>query len=212
MRKKDYKGQRFGRLIVVREAPKRGRQSCWYCQCDCGMIVVVRSNNLKSGNSTSCGCFRDEILPHNKTHGMTRTPLYAVWRQMIQRCINPKAKGFNRYGARGITVCQRWRNFQNFYEDMGDRFNGATIERINTNGNYEPENCRWATMIDQARNKTSNRLITLWGKTQSLAAWTDELDMNYQLVHRRLRNGWSEQDALTIAPRQHNTNGVRKNV
>lgn len=146
----DLTGQRFGRLVVVEEAG-RDKQSkvMWQCKCDCDGTATVVSSNLKSGNTKSCGCLIEEA--HTK-HGMCGTPEYSSWEHMIQRCTNPSNNKYNDYGGRGITICERWKDFANFFEDMGARPADHEIDRINNDGNYEPGNCRWTTRTKQCRN------------------------------------------------------------
>ena len=194
MRNVNRIGQQYGRLVVFEKSGVRGGGRLWICRCECGNEIIVQGNNLHSGNTQSCGCSRKPI---NKTHGLTGTSIYNIWRQMIQSCTNPKASSYDRYGAKGINVCDHWRAFANFYADMGDRPEGMSIDRINSSGDYEPGNCQWSTPTEQNRNRSSNRMETLWGKTQSLADWADELNIDYQLVHRRIRDGWNVQTALT---------------
>lgn len=125
------------------------------------------------------------------------SPEYNTWFSMKQRCLSPSHKGYARYGGRGITVCERWKiSFANFLEDMGSRPTGCTLERENTDGNYEPGNCRWATDIEQANNKVNNRFLTVGGVSKTVAQWAREKGMNVASLHSRLNKGWSEEDAV----------------
>ncbi len=147
-------GKRFGRLLVKEEA---GRDKhgfvLWRCLCVCGDIKVYLGISLRSGNTKSCGCLSKEIAKKtHTTHGMSRTPEYNSWDSMVQRCNNPNNDNYNNYGGRGISVCKKWLTFTNFLNDMGKRPKGLTIDRINTNGKYCKNNCRWATKSTQSRN------------------------------------------------------------
>lgn len=155
---KDITGKRFKRLKVFAYLGIRKRRSLWGCSCSCGKFVAVIAKYLINGDTKSCGCINKDKNPnyrhgHRKINGKP-SPTYNTWYGMKQRCSNPKNKCYKYYGARGISVCSRWLNsFENFLEDMGERPEGLTLDRIDNNGNYEPDNCRWATAIEQEANK-----------------------------------------------------------
>lgn len=153
-------GQRFGRLVVLRYAGKNRSKHClWECVCDCGSHKTVETSSLNCGHTKSCGCIHRELAERkNLSHGHNRvgrrTPEYRSWVGMIQRCTNPKAENYARYGGRGVTVCERWHDFTNFLADMGPKPSPKhTIDRIDNEKGYEPGNCRWATVTEQNRNQ-----------------------------------------------------------
>lgn len=169
----------------------------WIVQCDCGEKKSVRGVSLRTGKTTSCGsCSR-------KTHGLSKTRTYSSWKSMVERCCCPSNKDFPRYGAQGIKVCPRWRKFENFFADMGERPSGCSIDRFPDNtGNYEPGNCRWASISEQAFNKKSTRVFEFNGVVDSITGWASRLGLSPTCMAKRLRK-WPLHRAFTEAPRDH---------
>ena len=190
---------RFGNLTVTQMSDERlghTKARAWDCVCDCGNKRVVSTNNLRRGVTTSCGCTYGNP---RTTHGMSNTPEYGVWVSMRQRCSNPSDSRWHTHGGRGIRVCERWANsFENFINDMGWRPNPAlSIERVDNDGDYTPDNCVWATDREQADNRRSTIRIEIYGKVQSLKAWCRELGIPYLRTWKRLiMRGWSLERAL----------------
>ena len=154
-------GEKYGRLTVTRMIVGKVNGQCLLeASCECGAIKIYTRGNLARGNTKSCGCFRREFVMESKTtHGKTGSREYRIWTNMKERCNRPSCDSFKYYGARGISVCKRWMKFHNFYEDMGDCPTGMSIERMNSNDNYRPENCKWATSSEQAITKRNAKLI-----------------------------------------------------
>jgi hypothetical protein len=149
-------GKRFGRLVVVEQAGvSTTRKALWLCRCNCGEERIIPGDGLRQGEHVSCGCHRRDLtVERNTKHGRYHSKIHIAWTNMLQRCLNPNATKFNNYGGRGITVCERWRSFENFLEDIGDPpSSNLSIDRIDVNGNYEPGNCRWATTVQQRHNR-----------------------------------------------------------
>ena len=197
----DLTGEVFGRLHVqhffgMRSQPKR---AVWCCRCSCGNSSLVLARSLRSGATHSCGCFGLEARAKaNTLHGMSKTNLHKRWRTMIARCRNPHNPEFMNYGGRGIEICDRWNKFVNFYADMGEPPPGMTLERKNTDGPYSPENCCWATPMEQCNNMRKNRLLTYNGITQTCAQWARVLGISYNTLSYRFRAGWTTEAMLTI--------------
>ena len=181
-------GQKFERLTVISEAERdKYGAVMWLCRCECGTRKIIRGGHLLSGNTMSCGCLNKELLiKRSRKHGMASTPIYKTWKSMRQRCYNPNDMHYKDYGGRGITICERWDKFKNFYEDMGEKPNGLEIERMNNNQGYSPENCKWATPKENSRNKRNNRIIKYGGKSQCLAEWAEELGIERDTLWHRL--------------------------
>lgn len=170
----------------------------WLAECECGKTKKVLGKNVRSGKSKSCGCYRAENTS-NKTHGMTNTPVYFCWRNMINRCLNYKVDSYRSHGARGVRVSSDWRHsFAKFYEDFGKYYRpGMTIDRINNDGNYCKDNCRWATKKQQSRNKRRNRVIEFKGERKTLVEWSEVLGINYNTLQSRFSYGWSVEKSFT---------------
>lgn len=151
----DLLGQVFGRLVVVSEHPVRvNSQYAWACKCDCGGTTVAAGYDLRNGHTQSCGCLQKERTSKaKKTHGMRFSKEYNIWSKIIDRCKNPNCERYPNYGGRGITICERWEKFENFFADMGKCPDGFSIERVDNNAGYEPSNCVWADNFTQAKNR-----------------------------------------------------------
>jgi len=202
MARMDMTSQVFGRLTVIAVSTEKVKQNkiFWECLCECGNVVVIDGSHLRTGNTKSCGCFKIDRLKAAKTvHGMCNTPTYSSWEHMRCRCNNPNSNYFADYGGRGITVCERWLKFENFYKDMGDRpSQGHTLGRIDNNGPYSPENCRWETVSQQQSNRRNTRFLTYNGKTQTLTEWSLEIGIPYGTLRSRIdQYGWSVEESLT---------------
>lgn len=198
---KDETGRRYERLTVVERAESRNG-AYWHCLCDCGNRSICRGADLRRGKRKSCGCLRIELAGERcTTHGLSRTGVYSSWSAMNDRCYRPDTNGFENYGGRGVEVCLRWRRgtpggIENFVEDMGRRPEGMTLDRIDVNRNYEPENCRWADDQTQRRNKRSS--ITFRGRTDTVSGWARAIGISQSALSARiLVLGWPIDRALT---------------
>jgi hypothetical protein len=199
----DLTGKRFGRLTVIaliEKASRKGKRTEYQCRCDCGNIKSITGSSLTTGNTKSCGCMKKERF-HNliTKHGLSKTRLYIIWKHIVQRCENKNVERYKDYGGRGIRICEEWRRepelfvkwaVANGYKD------GLSIDRINVNGNYCPENCRWVALKTQSQNKRNNRLFTIEGETHCLSEWAQILGIPYETLRSRLKVGMSFEQAV----------------
>lgn len=203
-------GQKFGRLTVISLHSIQDRHRVrWLCQCECGNKSIVITDNLRKGHTQSCGCLQIErIIKANTTHGLAKTKFYHIWKNMKARCYNQLNNRFYRYGGRGIKVCDRWlESFENFKNDMYQLYlthikqfdkKNTTIERKNTNGDYCPENCIFATQLEQGNNKSNNHFLTFDGQTMTMSEWERKLNFLPNTLHVRISTlKWSPEKALT---------------
>lgn len=192
----DMTAQNIGHFVVDGRAGSNQRGlAMWNCTCICGKKIVVQGAKLRTKHTTSCGCMKGRA---NAKHGMHGTPTYNTWCAMKQRCNYQEGEAYEFYGARGITVCKQWdESFEVFLADMGERPLGTTLDRFpNGGGNYEPGNCRWATMPEQQRNRSSTIMVERDGKTQCIKDWCDELKLDVDRVYGRIRRGAIPAEAL----------------
>ena len=200
----DLTGKKFGRLTVLELAYKKGYEKYYKCQCECGTIKYIRSNSLTCGHSLSCGCLHSEIMKkyiteRNTTHNLSKHPLHNIWQHIKKRCYNKNTPQYDDYGGRGIKICDEWLNdFKAFYDwaiDNGYK-KGLSIDRINNNGNYEPNNCRWATRKEQNNNTRRNFYITYNNETHTLAEWAEIKNINSKTLWQRFKRNWSVERAF----------------
>jgi len=220
MKKAELAGQRFGSLVAIHSlhSARDGRLR-WHCQCDCGATHEVEARYLRSGNTTSCGCAMRKStqrigsanrgwftpVPSGCEMGDSKSAEYRTWVLMRRRCLDPKCHSFEKYGGRGILVCAEWRDsFPSFLRDMGRKPTAAhSLDRIDNNGNYEPGNCRWATMREQTNNRRVTRFVTAYGQTKALTDWVREVGICRETIIDRLERGWSVERALSTPTRVH---------
>jgi hypothetical protein len=207
----DITGQQFGRLTVIeRRENNRHGKTMWRCQCACGASdFIVLANSLTAGRTLSCGCIQlEQLTKRNVGHNLSKHPLYPIWLGMMQRCHNPRSKPYVYYGSRGITVCERWHSVENFIADIAPRPSAKhTLDRINNDRGYSPDNCRWATRSEQRDNQRplshqrgqhrTNRIITAFNKSLHLAEWAKQTGIHRATISTRLRAGWPPEKALT---------------
>ena len=209
----DLTGQKFGRLTVIERAedyvsPNGVSEPRWLCRCNCGNSLAVRGSLLRSEQTRSCGCLMREktrALGKMSTHGLSKTRLHKIWRGMKDRCFNPKNPSYPYYGNRKITVCDEWKqDFKSFYNwAMSNGYaDNLSIDRIDSNKGYSPDNCRWTTIAIQNRNKRNLRYVSINGLTKTLAEWSRAYNVSTSIVYQRIRNGWTPEEALEIIPRK----------
>lgn len=200
-RLKDQTGRRFGRLVavsVVQVDESKENDHLWLFSCDCGNTKQARIKRVRSGKTASCGClFKETMRDRNTKHGLSSaSATYRTWKDMRQRCMNSKNSDWKNYGGRGVSVCKEWDDFAVFLADMGERPQGMTLDRIDVNLGYSKENCRWADAKTQANNKTSNHVITLLGRSQTLQAWAEETGIKRETIAARVRAGMPDEKIL----------------
>lgn len=208
----DLTGKKFGRLTAISyQMDANGRRCVWTCLCDCGNYTTAETVSLTHGIKTSCGCVKREMLVRrNSVHGHSKERLYKVWKGMRGRCNNPHHSSYPRYGGRGIRVCDEWNDYEKFrawaynngYDDTAG-YQRCTIDRIDVNKGYYPDNCRWVDVKAQANNNRANRIITFNGESKTAAQWAVETGIDAGVIYARLNQlGWSEEKALTTPVRQ----------
>lgn len=203
----DLTGQRFERLVAIRFVETRSEKSYWLWRCDCGIEKVIYNQSVKLGRSRSCGCLCRERTSAAKTiHGAWRngkeTGAHLSWRNMIDRCYRPKNPRFDIYGGRGIEVCPAWHDFRAFLKDMGERPLGLTLERLNTNNDYSPSNCKWSTQKDQQNNRCNNHRLIIDGVSKTVAQWAEVSPISVTTIYARLYAGWSAKRSVFEALHQ----------
>lgn len=197
-------GQSFGRLTVLAQSHKDRHDTHWACRCSCGVEKKVRGSRLRSGHTTSCGCYRREAAAkQSRVHAGTGTRAHKTWMGMIERCHSPCHKDYPRYGAKGVKVCDRWReSFAAFLADMGAPKAGQSIDRIDGREGYSPANCRWATPKQQARNRRTNVFIEHEGERLCIAEWSERVGISTAAMRRRLKH-WPLPIALSLPGDAH---------
>ena len=200
----DMTGKKINMLTVMCRAESQKGRTMWHCKCDCGNEIDVWYAHLKKGQY-SCGCARSRLISEKmKTHGMSDTKIFGLWRHMKERCYKKSHKSYKDYGGRGIQVCDEWiNNFVLFYEwaiangyDENADFMQCTLDRIDVNGNYEPSNCRFISMKEQCNNRRNNRFISYNGEVHTIAEWSEKLHMKYCTISWRLNKGWDVEEIL----------------
>lgn len=204
---KDLTGKRFGRLVVKsRAGSDSNKNATWLCECDCGSVVVKTGLNLRCGDTKSCGCLQKEIARNlMSTHKESKSRLYRVWYGIKNRCTNPKAVNYKYYGGRGINVCSEWLSsyeafrdwaYENGYDKNAD-VNACTLDRIDVNKGYSPDNCRWANHTEQCRNQRSNRVYSYNGESHCLSEWAQIKGIKYSTLKARINTyGWDFERAI----------------
>lgn len=208
---KDLTGMTFNRLTVIERAPNKGKQTMWRCLCDCGNVCIVRCDHLKDGHTKSCGCYNHEVVTK---HGIYNTKIYHTWEGIHARCYNPNNEQYPNYGGRGIKVCERWHVFDNFYDDVsilphfGEK--GYTLDRIDVNGDYCPENCRWATQKQQCNNRRNNVKVVYKGEVMTTAEAAEKSGVNYATLKSRYRVGKRGEELFVPVKRKDPHNKKRQ--
>jgi len=192
------KGDKYNRLTIIREVKKVEGYRYFLCKCDCGIFKRLSFKKISCGQTKSCGCLQKEkIIKIQTTHGLYRSKAYKIWASAKGRCLNKNNDRYSSYGGRGIKICKKWLKFENFYKDMGERPEGKSIDRIDNDGDYCKENCRWATRKQQANNTRKSIRITYNGETKTLADWVIKTGLQYNTINTRIHRGWSIKKSLT---------------
>lgn len=212
----DLTGRVFGRLTVlkldhkeprpIRNGKKDGYFYFWLCKCECGNIIIIKKEYFFNNKTKSCGCYTKDNPP-KRTHGMSDTRIYEIWKNMKRRCYDKTNHRFLNYGGRGITICDEWRNdFVSFHKWAIDNgyTNELTIDRIKVDGNYEPSNCKWSTKLEQSYNTTRTHYLTYNGKTQCISQWAKELNLTCSAIQHRLQRNWTLDRIFTTPLRTAN--------
>lgn len=197
-KRRELAGERFGRLTVTGYSHTSNGKAYWDCSCDCGGTKKVVSSSLTGGVTRSCGCLHAEATRRaNTRHGLTGHPVYQTWRRMKSRCENPSNNSYRYYGEQGIGLCEQWQSFPNFYADMAPSYApGLTIERIDNNRGYSPDNCRWATPAEQARNRSMNHMVTIESETLCLAEQARRYGISINTARWRACRGWTDEEII----------------
>lgn len=183
-RRPDLTGQQFGRLTVIEFEGLRGMNRAWRCICECGTEATAITSRLTGGRTRSCGCLVSE---NNITHGLSKTPTYRSWKAMVHRVQDTGRHDSQYYAGRGITVCARWLEFESFLADMGERPEGMSIDRTDNDRGYEPGNCRWATKLEQMRNRSNTRTLEVDGRTKTIKEWAEATGISYFALYNRVK-------------------------
>ena len=199
----DLTNLRVNKLRVIRRVDNVGKQPAWLCRCDCGNERRVLGMHLRAANVTDCGCgLSARLRAAQMTHGMTNSPEWRAWTSMVQRCTVPTHKSWKHYGGRNLTVCPEWASFEQFYADMGSRPEGTSLDRIDNEQGYTPDNCRWATSKEQQNNRRSNVHVTIDGVTRTLKQWAEHFGISYAVVKERRAGGKDGVDLFLSSPRR----------
>ena len=177
------KGDKYNKLTAIKFVEIRKRYQYWLFKCNCGNEKIISVSKVKSEHTKSCGCLKGGIVKH----GMSKSLIHSVWRSMNARCSNPNQKGYKNWGGRGITVCEEWMKFENFYRDMGDVPKNKSLDRIKNNLGYCKSNCKWSNSEEQANNRRNNVFLTYGGKKQTIAEWARELEIDYKTFWGRIK-------------------------
>lgn len=211
---KELVGRRSGRLVIVKTAGKASnRARLVECICDCGNKTICRWDGFQQGKTKSCGCLNREqqrknglktihiAIQSKVTHNLTNHPLYNTFKRMKRRCLNPKDKNYASYGGRGIAICKEWLNDVSLFVEWSTKNGwkrGLSIDRIDNDGNYTPENCRWVDQKTQCNNTRRTKFLVFKGRRQSITQWAEEFNLDPSNVGRRLKNGWTIEEALNL--------------